>query len=249
MHMNSTTATASSQHELESAQARETVYRIAAAVLGYPLEETLQALQEGRLQTVLSQAWQALGGQAWPELDVSESLQALEVGYMATFIHGKRGKPRVPLVASAHAELIGGQTPGAFLLNVQAFYSHFGLKAAVEDEGHQDEPDHVVAMLEFCALLCYLERQALTQAKDAAPYRRAQRDFLMRYLLPLLQSIRSMYAKERHLGLDPTLEHLLQELPDWAANQQLSLEQLVGAYTKETKIIASSGSVSQPMWD
>lgn len=237
------------QKELECAQARETIYRLAAVALGYPLEETLIALEEGRLQTVLSNAWQALDGEPWPVLEVSASLQALEVGYMATFIHGKRGKPRVPLVASAYSELIGGQTPGAFLLNVQAFYSHFGLKAAIEDEGHQDEPDHLVAMLEFCALLCYLERQALEQAKDAAPYRRAQRDFLMRYLIPLLQALRNAYAKENHLGLDANLEYLLKALPEWASSQQLSLEKHVGAYAKEATIIASSNSASQPMWD
>lgn len=249
--MSGSTKSLSCQNELECAQARETIYRLAAVALGYPLEETLAALEEGRLQAVLSDAWQALGGEPWPELEVSASLQDLEVGYMATFIHGKRGKPRVPLVASAHSHLIGGQTPGAFLLNVQAFYSHFGLKAAVEDEGLQDEPDHLVAMLEFCALLCYLERQALEQGKDkaAAPYRRAQRDFLMRYLVPLLQTIRGTYAKESQLGLDPNLEHLLEVLPDWASSQQLSLEKLVGAYSKEATIIASSESAIQPMWD
>lgn len=237
------------QHELICAQARETIYRLAAVAFGYPLEETLTALQEGRLQAVFSDAWQTLDGQPWPELEVSASLRDLEVGYMATFIHGRRGKPRVPLVASAYPDLIGGQTPGAFLLNVQAFYSHFGLKAAVEDEGLQDEPDHLVAMLEFCALLCYLERQALEQGKDAAAYRRAQRDFLVRYLIPLLQTMRNTYAKENQLGLDPNLEHLLKVLPDWAVRQQLDLEALVGTYAKESTLIATSDSRAQSMWD
>src|SRR5690554_2515490 len=123
--MSESTQPLNSQSELESAQARETIYRLAAVTLGYPLEETLVALQEGRLQAAFSEAWQTLSGESWPVLPVSASLQDLEVGYMATFIHGKRGKPRVPLVGSAHPELIGGQTPGAFLLNVQAFYSHF----------------------------------------------------------------------------------------------------------------------------
>lgn len=247
--MSASTETLSRQYEAERAQARETVYRLAAVSLSYPLEETLQALQERRLQTVLSLAWQTLGDEAWPELDVSDSLQELEVGYTATFMHGRRGKPRVPLVASAYSQLVGGLTPGAFLLNVQAFYSHFGLKAAVEDEGHQDEPDHLVAMLEFCALLCYLEQQALEQSKDAAPYRRAQRDFLMRYLIPLLQVVRADYAKESRHGLDPNLAHLIEVLPRWAYTQQQTLEALVGVYSKETSKIASSNSASQPMWD
>lgn len=247
--MSQSTQSLNGQSELEAAQARETIYRLAAVAFGYPLEETLAALQEGRLQAAFSEAWQTLSAEPWPVLPVSASLQDLEVGYMATFIHGKRGKPRVPLVASAYAELIGGQTPGAFLLNVQAFYSHFGLKAAVEDEGHQDEPDHLVAMLEFCALLCYLERQALELGKDAAPYRRAQRDFIMRYLQPLVHAMCAAYAKEHHLGLDANLEYLLKALPAWATKQQLALEALVGAYAKETSLIASSNSAGQSMWD
>lgn len=239
----------SHQNEVERAQAREAVYRLAAVALGYPLAETLEALQEGRLQAALSLALQSLSETPWPELNVSDSLDDLEVGYMSTFIHGKRGKPRVALVASAHNSLIGGQTPGAFLLNVQAFYSHFGLKAAVEDEGHQDEPDHVVAMLEFCALLCYFETQALEQEKDAAPYRRAQRDFLARYLLPLLQVLRAGYAKENQYGLDLNLAHLLEILPDWASSQQRALEVLVGVYPHIASQKASSDSASQSMWD
>lgn len=237
------------QHQAERAEAREAVYRLAAVALGYPLEETQRALEEGRLQEALNSAWQTLGGEPWPVFEVSESLHDLEVGYMATFIHGRRGKPRVPLVANAHTHLIGGQTPGAFLLNVQAFYSHFGLKSAVEDEGHQDEPDHLVAMLEFCALLCFLERQALEQDKDVASYRRAQRDFLARYLIPLLQAIRAGYAKESHHGLDPNLAHLLEALPGWAHGQQQTLETLVGAYSQATSKIASSNSANQSMWD
>ena len=237
------------QDEVERSQARETIYRLAAVALAYPLEETLYALQEGRLQAALDSALQVLGDESWPVLAVSDSLQELEVGYMATFMHGKRGKPRVPLVASAYAELIGGQTPGAFLLNVQAFYSHFGLKAAISDEGHHDEPDHLVAMLEFCALLCFLERQALEQNKDAAPYRRAQRDFLARYLIPFLHIIRTTYAQENRFGLDANLAHLLEVLPRWASDQQQALEILVGVYSKETSKIAASNITSQPMWD
>lgn len=247
--MSTYTESLTRQYEIERAQARETIYRLAAVALSYPIEETLQALQEGRLQAVLSMALQTLGGTPWPALDVSESLQELEVGYTATFMHGRRGKPRVPLVASAHSQLIGGQTPGAFMLNVQAFYSHFGLKAAVDDEGHQDEPDHLVAMLEFCALLCYLEQQALEQGKDAASYRRAQRDFLMRYLLPLLQALRANYASESQHGLDPNLAHLLEELPGWAYSQQQALANLVGAFTKESDKKTSAESASQSMWD
>lgn len=235
------------QLDVERAQAREAIYRLAAVALSYPLAETQLALEEGRLQTALDQAWQTLGGEPWPEFEHSESLAQLEVGYMATFMHGKRGKPRVPLVASAYSSLIGGLTPGAFMLNVQAFYSHFGLTAAIEDEGHKDEPDHLIAMLEFCALLCHFEALALLNRKDASAYRRAQRDFLARYVAPLLQTIRAHYAQESRHGLDANLAHLVEVLPAWASAQQLALESQVGPCPKPGAERAVPAN--QAMWD
>lgn len=237
------------QYELERAEARGAIYRLAAVALGYPLQETWQALADGRLQQALNDAMQTLGGEPWPELDVSTTLSDLQVGYMATFVHGKRGKPRVPLVASGHEKLIGGQTPGTYMLNVQAFYTHFGLTAAVEDEGHKDEPDHLLTMLEFCALLCHFEARALEHNRDTAPYRRAQRDFLVRYLAPLLQAIRAGCAKESRHGLDRNLAHLVEVMPAWAHEQRLALEGYVGTCPQEGDKKAIPDSASQPMWD
>jgi len=135
------------------------------------------------------------------------------------------------------------------MLNVQAFYTHFGLTAAVEDEGHKDQPDHLLSMLEFCALLCHFEAQAVEHSRDAAPYRRAQRDFLVRYLRPLLQAIRAGYAQENQYGLDANLAHLVRALPDWAHAQQLVLESQVGASPEEGAKKTGSELASQPMWD
>ncbi|MBQ0833858.1 molecular chaperone TorD family protein [Marinobacter sp.] len=247
--MTQLTAPAVRKHELERAEARGAIYRLAAVVLGYPLEETWEALADGRLQAAFNGAWQTLSGEPWPTFNASASSEDLQVGYMATFVHGKRGKPRVPLVASAYDSLIGGQTPGAYMLNVQAFYTHFGLTAAVEDEGHKDQPDHLLAMLEFCALLCHLESQALENGRDAAPYRRAQRDFLVRYLRPLLQAIRAGYARENQHGLDANLAHLVKVLPDWTHTQQQALEIQVGPSPEEGARKAGPELASQPMWD
>ncbi|MCK0106748.1 molecular chaperone TorD family protein [Marinobacter sp. S0848L] len=242
-------APAARQHEFETAEARGAVYRLAAVALGYPMEETWEALADGRLQGALSEAWQSLGGDSWPQFDASPDAEALQVGYMATFVHGKRGKPRVPLVASAYNSLVGGLTPGAYLLNVQAFYTHFGLTAAVDDEGHKDQPDHLLAMLEFCALLCHLEANALENQWDASPYRRAQRDFLVRYLRPLLQAIRAKYAQEDQHGLDANLAHLVNVLPDWTLAQQRALEHQVGPCPEEGARKIGTEAGSQTMWD
>lgn len=229
--------------------ARETLFRLAAALFGYPLAETQQALEEGRLHAALAPAWQLLTGQPWPELPPSADLTALQVGYTDTFLQGRRGKPRVPLVASAYEELIGSETPGTYLLNVQAFYRHFGLQAALGDEGHAEEPDHLVAMLEFCTLLCHLEQRALIHASDAGPYRRAQRDFIARYLEPLLSAIKTRFSEARDHGLDPTLAALIDALPGWVADQQAELSAQVGPCPSPRDASSRSVADSRPLWD
>lgn len=229
--------------------ARETIYRLAAALFGYPLAETQQALEEGRLHAALAPAWQLLTGRSWPPLPLSPDLTALQVGYTDTFLLGHRGKPRVPLVASAHEELLGGLAPGNYLLNVQAFYRHFGLQAAQGDEGHTEEPDHLVAMLEFCTLLCHLEHRALTHGSDPGPYQRAQRDFIARYLAPLLAAIKARFAKAREHGLDPTLAQLIEVLPGWAADQQAALSSQVGPCPAPRDASTRSVADSRPLWD
>ena len=238
-------------HADEAAQlvAAETLYRLAAALFGYPLAETQQALESGRLHEALAPAWQTLTGEPWPELPASPDLTALELGYMSTFVHGQRGKPRVPLVASAYHDLVGGQTPGNFLLNVQAFYRHFDLQPAQGDEGHADEPDHLVAMLEFSALLCHLEHQALLAGRDTAPYQRAQRDFIARYLGPFLTAIRERFNAERLRTLDPTLAHLIDVLPRWASKQQAALASRVGPCPPPRSASDHSDHEISPLWD
>ena len=229
--------------------ARETVYRLAAALFGYPLEETQQAMEEGRVHAALAPAWQTLTGERWPLLPSSPDLVALQVGYTDTFLQGRRGRPRVPLLASAHEHLLGGLTPGSFLLNVQAFYRHFGLQAAQSDEGHNEEPDHLVAMLEFCSLLCHLEQEALVNERDPSPYRRAQRDFIARYLQPLLCATRESLGKAREQGLNQTLAQLIQVLPDWVAQQQAELEAQVGPCPQPNAANTDSAADARPLWD
>lgn len=229
--------------------ARETIYRLAAALFGYPLAETQQALEEGRVAAALAPAWQTLTGEPWPVLPPSEDLTALQVGYTATFLQGRRGRPRVPLVASAHEVLLEGESQGSYLLNVKAFYGHFGLQAAQGDEGHAEEPDHLVAMLEFCTLLCHLEQAALSGGRDPAPYRRAQRDFIARYLGPLLGAIRERFADARDQGLDPTLAHLVEVLPGWVAEQQAALIDQVGPTPQPGDAVAHSIADSRSLWD
>lgn len=234
--------------EIDRLAARETIYRLAAVLFGYPLEETQQALEDGRLHAAFAPAWQAATGELWPELPASVDLDTLQVGYTGTFLQARR-RSRIPLVASAHEELLGGETPGSYLLNVLAFYRHFGLQTAQGDEGQAEEPDHLVAMLEFCSLLCYLERRALIHEQDPSAYQRARRDFIARYLLPLLEAIKTRFAKIKDPNLDPTLTHLIEVLPDWALDQQAALSALVGPCPLPGAVQIQSDADSHPMWD
>lgn len=236
------------QGQIDNCKDRQAVYQIASVLFSYPLPETLEALREWRLQSALNDAWLALTSQSWPQFTSTNELKDLEVGYMSTFIHGKRGKPRVPLVASAYESLVKGQTAGTFMLNIQAFYSHFGVKAAVENEGVIDEPDHLVSMLEFCVVLCHLEIEALHNDRDPSPYRRAHRDFLTRYLVPFLEAFHTRFTQESDYGLDPNIAHLIVSLPKWAHDQYVALETQVGPNIKQTSDSIAVADDAQAMW-
>ncbi|MGV8865054.1 MAG: molecular chaperone TorD family protein [Pseudomonas sp.] len=212
----------------ERADATGAIYRLAAAAFGHPLPELQQAFSDGSFHTAFNTAWRQITGREWPRCQASANFGALESGYIDTFVHGQRGKPRVPMLAGEYENLLGGQTRPVFMLNVQAFYRHFGLRAATSDEGRTEEPDHLIDMLEFMAVLSHLESRALSAHTDPSAYRRAQRDFLHRYLVPLLDAMRRGIAAEKRLSLDATLVRMVEDLPEWARQQLAELEARVG---------------------
>lgn len=233
----------------ERAEAQGGIYRLAAAAFGHPLPEFQQALENGSFHEALSTVWFQITGRQWPPCPVSADFAALESGYIDTFTHGRAGKPRVPLLAGEYGSLIGGLTRPVFMLNIQAFYRHFGLQAATGDEGESEEPDHLVAMLEFMAVLSHLEAQALQKGKNPSAYRRAQRDFLKRYLLPLVSALHQGVASEENLALDATLTRLIEDLPEVAQQQCIALEADVGPYNDQTANIAAQPRVvEQNLW-
>ena len=212
------------------AAAKETIWRLAAAALGHPAPELHRALASGTFHAALNDAWIAVTGRGWPRRKPSADFVALESGYIAAFLHGPKGKPLASLLAGDHERLLAGQARPVFMLNIAAFYRHFGLQAAATDEGRADEPDHLVGMLEFMAVLTHLEVQALRRDSDPAAYRRAQRDFLRRYLGPLLHVVADCLRGRAPETLDATIGHLIEELPDWADLQAAELEARVGRY-------------------
>ncbi len=233
----------------ERADANGAIYRLAAVAFGHPLPEFQHALEDGSFHQAFNDAWYRVTGREWPRFPASRDFAALEAGYIDAFAHGRHGEPRVPLLAGEYGALLGGQTRSVFMLNIRAFYRHFGLRAATSDEGRAEEPDHLIDMLEFMAVLSHLEARALERKADSSAYRRAQRDFLCRYLVPLMDAIRQELAAQRGLGLDKTLVRMIEDLPEWASQQAAELEARVGPYSDQASRAGDlPRSVDQNLW-
>lgn len=212
----------------QRAQAHVALYRLAAAAFGHPVPELHEAFVEGRFHEAFNSAWRAITGRNWPTSPTSSSFAELEAGYIDMFLHGRRGQPRVHLLAGDYEALRDGVTRPVYMLNIQAFYRHFDLQAATADEGRNEEPDHIATMLEFMAVLHHLEARALEQGRDPGSYRRAQRDFLHRYLVPLMDALSREVSAERDVHLDANLLRLIEDLPHRLRQQLSELEVRVG---------------------
>ncbi len=212
------------------ARAKETLWRLSALALAHPAREFFDTLVSGKFHEAFCDAWVQVAGRPWPRPETSADFTSFEAGFIAAFLHGRSGKPLAALLAGDHEELLAGLTRPVFMLNLTAFYKHFGLEAATGDEGRQDEPDHLVCMLEFMAVLCHLEAQALSNDRDATPYRCAQRDFLCRYLVPTLNVVAGQLRRIPSSELDPTIFQLLQDIAEWSQQQAGELEARVGPF-------------------
>lgn len=214
----------------ERAAAKESIWRLAALAFGHPTAETYRAFKSGDFHRAFDHSWSAVTGRRWLDVTSSPNLATLEAGYITAFLHGPKGKPMASLLAGDHEPLLAGHARPVFMLNISAFYRHFGLQAATDDEGRADEPDHLASMLEFMAVLCHLEAKALRAGRDPAPYRRAERDFIRRYLGPMLYMIAGCLRAGPATDLDPIITRLLDDLPTWAESQATELEARVGPY-------------------
>lgn len=220
----------------ERAAAKETIWRLAALAFGHPTEEVQIAFANGDFHRAFDRAWSAVTGRCWPKISPSSDLVALEAGYIRAFLHGPKGKPIASLLAGDHETLLAGDARPVFMLNIAAFYRHFGLQAATGDEGRADEPDHLASMLEFMAVLCHLEAKALGEGRDPSPFRRAERDFIRRYLGSMLRAVAGrLYGSTVSDDLDPVIRQLVDELPNWAESQAAELEARVGPYRDPDK--------------
>lgn len=233
----------------DRARANVALYRLAAAALAHPMPELHEAFVEGRFHHAFNEAWRSITGRNWPQTVASQDFAGLEAGYIDMFLHGQRGQPRVHLLAGDYENLRNGVTRPVFMLNIQAFYRHFDLQAATSDEGRNEEPDHLATMLEFMAVLHHLEAQAIERGSDPGAYRRAQRDFLHRYLLPLMETIQQEVSAQSHAQLDANLQRLIEDLPQRLRQQLAELEVRVGPCADPSAPAAEeSRNLAQNLW-
>jgi len=213
------------------ARAWETLWRLSALALAYPVPEFHAALTSGAYREALDDAWTRATGEDAPAVAGKTSdVTAFEAGYISAFLHGRDGCPVASLMAGDHQVVLDGLSRPVFMLNLSTFYRHFGLQAATGDEGRRDEPDHVASLMEFMAVLCHLEASALEGHRDAAPARRAQRDVLGRFLGPTLAAIAARLREHAGHGLDPTLAALIPALASLARRRVADLALAVGPF-------------------
>jgi len=126
-------------------------------------------------------AWQRLTEHGL--VDPSLAQKDLETQYLAAFEVGQ-GTAAVPLFEGMHRGDLGRE---GILEDLLRFYEYFGVRL---NESNLEYPDHLVTELEFLAWLCLQAQAAESEGRDAAPFRRAARDFLDRHLAAWLPTFR-----------------------------------------------------------
>ncbi|MBL3574959.1 molecular chaperone TorD family protein [Rhodovulum sulfidophilum] len=235
---------------LARARAGESLWRLGALAFGHPVEEFHRALLDGSFHEAVDAAWSALTCRPWPREAPPARFADLEAGYIAAFEHGRGGKRLASLLAGEHKDLLAGQARPAFMLNVAAFYRHFGLRQATADEGRVDEPDHLACLLEFMAVLSHLEAAAIVGGRDPGPVRRAARDFLVRYVEPMLALIAAALRRPSEPPLDATLVRLTRDLHGFAESRIAELAAQVGPYrsAEARSDAAPDAAAHQNLW-
>lgn len=174
-------------------------YLAMAQVFSYPKPESCQRLAEHGL------------------IDPALTAEAMQIEYVAAFETG-RGNDAVPLFEGMHRKDLGRDGIFEELLR---FYEFFDAKLSETD---REYPDHLVTELEFLAWLCLQEQSAERDGRDAAPFRRAARDFLARHLAAWLPVFR-----QRLDATDTTYAQYGPALDDLVVAHRSRLDALVQA--------------------
>lgn len=153
-------------------------YLLLSACFQYPDQDLVDAIAAGDLDGLL--------GDNVRQIDDVETLQ-VEYTRLFDVISGSSS------LCSLNAGDYGDGRPQK-LEEMVRFYAHFGLTLPQQ---YPVLPDHLTAQLEFLHFLSHEEARLLAEAEDPADYRRAQRDFLRRLLLPWLPDLIAKLARHR----------------------------------------------------
>jgi len=175
------------------ALARSRLYLQLSTLFRYPTLALYEKLINGKYLCELSETLEACPHQHGPYVDefiklsieIQGSLTGLdylkyEVLFTETFEVGAPQPPCPPYEGLQRKAIPRNAT----MLNIMAFYKHFGLDMDKGEKIHE-LPDHISAELEFLHFLTFKEAQAREEVdmESLSGYILAQHDFLKRHLL------------------------------------------------------------------
>jgi DMSO reductase family type II enzyme chaperone len=169
------------------------MYANLGSAFGFPGEEILGAIEDGKLSGHFHQLlssihgpvgndidWEALGGRQAAGTD-------LQVEFTRLFEAGEGGPP-CPLLESHYR--------GAELGNLEElvrYYEFFGLSLP---DDRQVRPDHLTTQLDFLHFLAFNEAEATDEPEAAVALARAQRDFIRRHTGAWIPLLREALARQ-----------------------------------------------------
>lgn len=205
--------------EEKASAARSNVYRLLSESLKYPCGEFGELVKDGtfleglynlvgELPYDLPFPDENLGGRPLQAVDQDD----IEAEFIRVFDVGPGGPP-CPFREGLHH---GSRM--TIMEELVRFYNHFGLSTTKGEE--RELPDHLCTELEFLHFLTFKEVLALQEAQDPAPYRRAERDFLMRHVakwLPMLVEGLDEFIGKDYKKVNKTVLLFYQELLSFAS--------------------------------
>jgi DMSO reductase family type II enzyme chaperone len=160
------------------------IYMVYARLFDFPTPQVAKAAQDGSIGSSLAGMHAQAGIPAPPPMRTNLEPAGLEQTFISTFDVGIP-EPPAPLYESTYS------SPGRsrdVLEEILRFYEFFDVKPATEG---RERPDHLTLELEFMAALVHMEWLARERGARPDAFLLAQRDFLLRHLLPLLNSLKS----------------------------------------------------------
>ena len=228
----------------ERARARSTLYRLFAIGFGHPAPDLHGRLADGTFGQALASAVQSVSGRSLSLPPPGGNAQTFEADFIGLFAAGVKGKPTCPMCMGDYDHLLEGRTRPSFMMEFLQVYRWFGVKPKTEGED-QELPDHLTCQLEFMAYLNHLEAEAYEKGRDATGYRRAQRDFLGRFLArfaPVFVSRLEVAAD--NADADPYFVALAAELTDFVTGHSHELASEIGAFVAPDEPAPADGTAA-----